>query len=137
MNQRIFTFSILAVSISALTIPVFVQAQTTRIEQLQQRSRGTTISGEVVSVVGNDFILSDGSGEIIVDAGPTWWHNIDVKPGEQVTVIGEVSKKSNEFDAFSITRGDGSTIDIRPADGPPPWARGHHRGRDRMRQESR
>jgi Bacterial OB fold (BOF) protein len=135
MNQRLFTISILAASISTLTIPVLAQAQNTRIEELQQRSRGTTVSGEVISVVGNDFVLSDGTGEIIVDAGPTWWHNIDVEPGEQVTVTGEVSKKSNELDAFSITRGDGSTIDIRPADGPPPWAEGRHRGR--IRQESR
>nr|MCU0533367.1 DNA-binding protein [Hydrococcus sp. Prado102] len=67
MDRRIFTILILAASISTLTIPVFAQAQTTRIEQLQQR-RGTTVSGEVISVVGNDFILSDGSGEIIVDA---------------------------------------------------------------------
>jgi Bacterial OB fold (BOF) protein len=145
MNQRIFTISVLAASISALTIPVLAQAQTTRIEELQQRERGTTVSGEVLSVVGNDFVLSDGTGEIIVDAGPTWWHNIDVEPGEQVTVTGEVSKKSNELDAFSITRSDGSTIDIRPADGPPPWAGSRHRGREsaprplreRIRQESR
>lgn len=122
MNQKIFVASISLASISALTIPTFVEAQTTRIEELQQRSRGIAISGEVRSVVGNDFVLDDGSGEIIVDAGPRWWREIDIQPGERVTVTGEMSKKSGEFDAFSITRADGSTIEIRPADGPPPWA---------------
>ncbi|OKH22027.1 DNA-binding protein [Hydrococcus rivularis NIES-593] len=122
MNQKIFVASIALASISALTIPTFVEAQTTRIEELQQRSRGIAISGEVRSVVGNDFVLDDGSGEIIVDAGPRWWREIDIQPGERVTVTGEMSKKSGEFDAFSITRADGSTIEIRPADGPPPWA---------------
>nr|MCU0537157.1 hypothetical protein [Hydrococcus sp. Prado102] len=63
--------------------------------------------------------------------------NIDLEPGEQVTVTGEVSKKNNEFDAFSITRSNGSTINIRPADGPPPWAGGPNRGRDRIRPEGR
>jgi len=104
-------------------VPASAQAQNpTRINDLQQRARGTTISGEVKSVVGNDFTLTDNSGEIIVDAGPRWWREINLKPGEEVTVTGEVSKKSGEFDAFSITRADGSTIEIRPAEGPPPWS---------------
>jgi RNase P/RNase MRP subunit p29 len=129
MNQRIFVASIALASISALIIPTFAGAQTTRIEELQQRSRGIAISGEVRSVVGNDFVLDDGSGEIIVDAGPRWWREIDLEPGERVTVTGEMSKKSGEFDAFSITRADGSTIEIRPADGPPPWAGRSNRNR--------
>jgi uncharacterized protein YdeI (BOF family) len=104
-------------------LPSFAQAQsTTRIGELQQRTRGTTISGKVVSVVGNDFTLGDGSGEIIVDAGPRWWREINLQPGERVSVRGEVSDKSGEFDAFSITRANGTTIEIRPADGPPPWS---------------
>jgi len=63
--------------------------------------------------------LSDGSGEIIVDAGSRWWREINLKSGERVYVVGEVSKKSGEFEAFSITRANGSTIEIRPADGSP------------------
>jgi DNA/RNA endonuclease YhcR with UshA esterase domain len=113
------------------TVPAFAQAQSnTRIGNLQ-RTRGITISGEVVSVVGNDFTLSDGSGEIIVDAGPRWWREINVKPGERVTVVGEVSEKSGEFDAYSITRSNGSRIDVRPAGGPPPWAGGSRAWKER------
>jgi len=119
--QRLLIYLTLA-AIAIPTFPVMVEAQTTtRIGELQQRTRGTTISGKVVSVVGNDFTLNDGSGEIIVDVGPRWWREIDIKPGEEVTVTGEISKKSGEFDAFSINR-NGSVIEIRPADGPPPWA---------------
>lgn len=126
MKQQTFLSLALTAVLGAIAtpaIPAFAQAQNnTRIGDLQQRARGTTISGKVVSVFGNDFTLSDGSGEIIVDAGPRWWREINLKPGEQVSVIGEVSKKSGEFDAFSITRANGSTIEIRPADGPPPWS---------------
>lgn len=125
MKQQTFLSLALTAVLSAIaipTVPAFAQAQSnTRIGDLQ-RTRGITISGEVVSVVGNDFTLSDGSGEIIVDAGPRWWREINIKPGEKVTVVGEVSGKSGEFDAYSITRANGTTIDIRPAGGPPPWS---------------
>ncbi len=119
--QRLFICLTLAAS-AIPTFPVLVAAQTkARIGELQQRTKGTTISGKVASVVGNKFTLNDGSGEIIVDAGSRYWREINIKPGEKVTVTGEISKKSGEFDAFSINR-NGSVIEIRPADGSPPWA---------------
>lgn len=98
----------------------------TRIRDLQQAQPGITVSGRVTQVVGNDFLLDDGTGQIIVDAGPRWWKPISLTPGEQVTVRGEM-ERSGEFDAFSITRANGSVINIRPAEGPPPWAGGPHR----------
>lgn len=124
MKHGVFLSLVLTAVTSAIAIPAlpsFAQAQITRIGDLRQ-PRGTTISGEVESVVGNNFTLRDSTGEIIVDAGPRWWREINLKPGEEVTVRGEVSKKSGEFDAFSITRANGSTLEIRPAEGPPPWA---------------
>jgi len=125
--QRLFICLTLA-AIAIPSFPIMVEAQTkTRIGELHGRSRGITISGKVVSVVGNDFTLNDGSGEIIVDAGPTWWRQIDIKPGEEVTVTGEISKKSGEFNAFAINRANGSVVEIRPAEGPPPWAGGPNR----------
>lgn len=127
--QRLFVCLTLA-AIAIPTFPVLVEAQTrTRIGELQQRARGTTISGKVVSVVGNDFTLNDGTGQIIVDAGPTWWRQIDIKPGEEVTVTGEISKKSGKFDAFAIDRANSSRIEIRPVEGPPPWAESPKGGR--------
>ena len=111
---------------SVVAIPVLVQAQT-RIAGLQ-RDRSITISGQVVSVVGNNFTLNDGTGQIIVDAGPRWWREINLSPGEQVTVTGELGEKG-EFDAFNIRRANGSTIEIRSPNGPPPWAGGPRRNR--------
>jgi hypothetical protein len=66
---------------------------------------------------------SDHTRQIIVDAGPRWWKEVNLQPGEQVSVRGEMGK-GGELDAFEITRGDGSVIDIRPDNGPPPWAGG-------------
>lgn len=83
-------------------------------------NRGITIKGTIRSVVGNNFILDDGTGTIIVDAGPMWYHQLNLKPGEEVTVVGKPGR--HDFDAFQITRGSGEVINIRPAGGPPPWA---------------
>lgn len=128
MNQRIFAGLILAATVSAITVSALVEAQT-NIEDLQQRPSGTTISGEVVSVAGNNFVLNDGTGQLIVDAGPRWWREIDLSPGEQITVTGELGK-GGELDAYSITRSDGTLIEIRFPEGPPPWAGGTNRAGD-------
>lgn len=81
---------------------------------------GITISGEITSVVGNNFVLEDATGEVIVDAGPHWWHQLNLTTGESVTVVGEMDE--GEFDAFSIARENGEVIDIRPPQGSPSWA---------------
>lgn len=122
MKQQLLVALTALAAGATLIIPDLVRAQTsTSIEELQQRSNGTTVSGEIISVVGNDFVLDDGTGEIIVDAGPRWWQEIDLSPGEEVTVTGELGK-GDELDAYSITRGDGSILEIRSPEGPPPWA---------------
>ncbi|NJM73236.1 MAG: DNA-binding protein [Scytonema sp. RU_4_4] len=131
MDKQVF-FGLTLAAISVITIPTLptlAQTQTrTRISDLQQRANGTTVSGKVTQIVGNDFIIDDGTGQLVVDAGPRWWREINLKSGEQVTVTGELGR-GGELDAFSITRADGSVIDIRPPQGPPPWAGGSKRER--------
>ena len=90
--------------------------------QLLRQQEGTTIAGTVGSVVGNSFTLSDGSGEIIVDAGPRWYQDITVSPGEQVTVVGEYDKDA--INAHRITRANGEVVTIRNGPGRPLWAGG-------------
>ncbi|WP_448534672.1 DNA-binding protein [Parathermosynechococcus lividus] len=90
-----------------------------------QRNPGISISGVIRSVVGNDFVLDDGTGQIIVDAGPRWYHQLNLTPGERVTVVGKYDDE--DFDAYTITRNGGEVIKIRDAGGPPPWAGGRGR----------
>jgi len=90
-----------------------------RIRDLQRNS-GTTVSGIVRRIVGNEFILDDGTGQIIVDAGPRWYRQINLSEGERVTVVGEYD--DYDFDAYRITRSNGQIIQIRNPEGPPPWA---------------
>jgi uncharacterized protein YdeI (BOF family) len=108
----------------AANLPVI--AQTTPIESLQQQD-GLTISGTVGSVVGNSFTLSDSTGEVIVDAGPRWYQEINVSEGERLTVVGEFD--NGEFDAYRIIRDNGDVIVIRNGAGRPPWAGGPYRNR--------
>ncbi|UZQ55064.1 hypothetical protein OOK60_03015 [Trichothermofontia sichuanensis B231] len=68
-----------------------------------QRNRGILISGEIRSVVGNKFVLDDGTGQIIVDAGPRWYHQLNLATGEHVTVVGKYDG-DDDFDAYTITR---------------------------------
>ncbi|MEN9215596.1 MAG: hypothetical protein Q6J44_08175 [Gloeomargarita sp. DG02_4_bins_56] len=92
-----------------------------------RRHQGITISGVIRSVVGNELILDDGTGQIIVDAGPRWYHQLNFTPGERVTVVGKYD--DDDFDAFTITRSNGEVIQIRQPGGPPPWAGGRRRHR--------
>lgn len=107
----------------AVNVP-FVQAQTA-IRDLQRTDPTITVAGVVRSVVGNEFILDDGTGQLIVDAGPRWYQQIDLSEGEQVTVVGEYD--DYDFDAYRITRANGDVIVIREGSGPPPWAGGRRR----------
>ncbi|WP_413163016.1 DNA-binding protein [Capilliphycus salinus ALCB114379] len=94
-----------------------------------QRTQGLTITGVVTAVFGNEFVVDDGTGQILVEAGPPWYHQIRINQGEAVTVVGEYD--DDDFDAFTITRQDGTVLNIRPASGPPPWAGGPKRQSDR------
>lgn len=76
-----------------------------------QRNRNVTISGQVIGISGDEFMLNDGTGEILVDTNDRKLTNLSV--GEQVTVVGEYD--DDDFDAFSITRQDGTTIQLRSA----------------------
>jgi uncharacterized protein YdeI (BOF family) len=128
MKQKIYLGLAIATGFSLLTTSNLVLAQT-RIRNLQQ-SQGVTITGRVVGfgeADENEWILDDGSGRLIVDAGPRWWRQINVSLGDNLTVVGEMD--NGEFDAFSVTKSNGTVINIRSSEGPPPWA-GNRRSRN-------
>jgi uncharacterized protein YdeI (BOF family) len=118
----LFTAAIFAIAINPSTAQVPIRDL--------QRTAGLTIYGEIRSVVGNEFILDDGTGQVIVDAGPRWYHQLNLRQGERVMVVGEY--EGYDFDAFTITRENGEILRIRNPQGPPPWSggrRNHNRNR--------
>ncbi len=90
-----------------------------------------TLRGTVDRVLDpNEFLLDDGTGQIVVDAGPPWYAQIDVPLGATVTVTGQIDhmgppgkRRGIDLDACRI-EGPGSTFEIRDCRfiGPPPWA---------------
>ncbi len=80
----------------------------------------------------NEFLLTDGTGSIVVDAGPPWYVFVDVSTGMSVTVTGQIDlleHGSADLDACRIGA-PGGTIAIRDCSvaEPPPWAGGPNRG---------
>ncbi|MDY7006449.1 MAG: hypothetical protein SWX82_21645 [Cyanobacteriota bacterium] len=80
------------------------------------------ISGTVVSVVDNDeFLLQDANGtQILVDTDLPNSQFLSLVPGEQVNVVGNFD--DDDFDAFSVTRLDGSPVFTNTPVSPPPPA---------------
>ncbi|AXY67934.1 DNA-binding protein [Thermosynechococcus sichuanensis E542] len=120
------------IGITGIALPPVTESLAQSVTPIRNLSNfyGVTIRGTVRSVVGNEFILDDGTGQVIVDAGPRWFHQINLQPGETVTVVGKYD--DYDFDAFRITRANGEVINIRPHGGPPPWAGGRRRWQQRQ-----
>ncbi|BBK33558.1 YpeB-like protein with putative protease inhibitory function [Stella humosa] len=111
-------------SLLALAAAVGIGAGTATLAQTPIRDvlspAGISIAGTVTDVFGNKFVLQDGSGKVLVESGPDWHRKLDIKAGETLTITGR--PEGGSFEAFTITRADGTTIEVRPAGGPPPWA---------------
>lgn len=69
-----------------------------------------TVSGSVVSIHGDDFTLDTGKEKIVVDADSEGNNPINLSVGERVTVYGDFD--DYDLDAYTITRSDGSVIQI-------------------------
>jgi hypothetical protein len=125
----ITVMSLVGVTITMFSIPAFA-ATIGEIIADPVIDTEVTISGKVTSVDGNDFVVSDGTDNITVEAGPPWYQAIELAVGDNVTITGEVDTgkdgtKLAEIEAFSITlTDDGSVITIRDGAGRPPWAGG-------------
>lgn len=120
--KKVFSLSAVTTLLLVAATSAFAQA-ITRIRDLPALKTPTTISGRVVGfgeADENEWIIEDSSGQVRVEAGPRRWRNINLSEGETITVLGEMD--DGEFDAFSITRSNGSIINIRSPKGPPPWA---------------
>jgi uncharacterized protein YdeI (BOF family) len=101
------SFATLLAFLTTLAAPAIATAQTT-IGELQQ-ANSVTLSGEVLRVQGDDFILSDGTGQIWVEAERRPIREAGLKVGDRVTVAG-VYDDENSFEALSITPAGGTVI---------------------------
>jgi uncharacterized protein YdeI (BOF family) len=92
-----------------------LQRRTTQISTLTtigdlQRTHTTTVSGEVVQVWGEDFILRDATGQMLIEAEWSAIRQANLKAGDRVTIMG--SYDDDSFEAIQITLANGNTIDV-------------------------
>jgi hypothetical protein len=80
-------------------------------------SGATAIKGEVAEVFGNKFVVQDGTGRALVETGRAGEGGGLVARGEAVTVQGRFER--GFLHASLLTHGDGSTVVLGPAGGPP------------------
>lgn len=122
--------------------PVAAQGNNPTIADIQSNPNAflkqvVTLSGAVRAVTDiNEFLLDDGTGQIIVDAGPPWYQRISIPAGTPIRVTGEIdwmgppaNRRGIELDACRIETPN-QTLNIRDCafSGPPPWAGGPNRG---------
>lgn len=111
MKSNIF-FALAISVLFALATPVLAET-TTNIEDLRQEET-VTISGEVTEIVDddddNEWVVTDDTGSVVVDAGSLWEQAVDVSVGDLLTVVGQLDE--DEFDAFTVILPDGTEIEI-------------------------
>lgn len=93
-------------------------------------SGDVTVRGTVEEVWDRRFALHDETGSVLVELAPAWYHDFTVEEGEELIVDGEIDSRT--LAAYRVHRADGDTVEIRPEDGPAPWAgRGPREGQAR------
>ena len=80
-------------------------------------SGATAVKGEVAEIFGNKFVVQDGTGRALVETGREGEGGGLVARGETVTVQGRF--ETGFLHARVLTHGDGRTILLGPAGGPP------------------
>lgn len=80
-------------------------------------SGATAIKGEVAEIFGNKFVVQDGTGRALVETGRAGEGGGLVAKGETVTVQGRF--ETGFLHARVLTHGDGRTLLLGPAGGPP------------------
>ncbi len=105
-------YCFLPISIFALTIITTSAISAPKNEYfISQQVRSNGISGRVIRLDGDDFILDTGNQQIKVDAKSRSLWQANLKVGDQVTVMGEFDD-DDEFDARTIVRADGARIPV-------------------------
>jgi hypothetical protein len=88
-------------------------------------SEATAVQGAVAEIFGNKFVVQDGTGRALVETGRAGEGGGLVARGETVTVQGRF--EAGFLRARVLTHGDGRTVLLGPAGGPPSgsldWAR--------------
>lgn len=148
MRKIVAAFAVVCVAVSGFWawsgIPVVAaQNQNTAPTIAQIQANPAAFYDQIVTLNGtlsvyvdeNEFLLDDGTGQIVVDPGPPWYREIMIAQGTRISVTGQIdwigapgNRRGVDLDACEIVT-PSETIAIRDCafDGPPPWAGGPDR----------
>lgn len=119
--KRVVGVGCVLAAIAAISSVITTQANTQAVAQTSnsanaqtsirdlQRANTVTISGQIVQIFSEDFILDDGTGQILVEAEDRPLREAKFTVGERVTVNGTYDD-DNSFDGISITRANGAVV---------------------------
>lgn len=102
-----FGIAFAALAGSIFSIPVAAQSQAGGMQQ----PRLSEISGKVVRVGDDDFVLNTGKKQVLIDAEESSLQQANLSEGERVTVTGRYD--DDNFDAYTIIPSSGKKITVR------------------------
>lgn len=88
-----------------IAIPAIAQTQTNTTRMGSQE-----ISGQIVGIRGDEFLLQTSSGQVLVEAEDRPLRRANLAKGESITVTGVYDEE--EFEAYTITRPNGDVIQV-------------------------
>ena len=106
MKKAQVIMGIAIATLATAAIPVFAQSQT----DTRPRSFSTELSGRVIGVGNDEFLLQTLEGQILVDAEDRQLRRADLIEGEEITVTGYYDE--GEFEAYTIIRPNGNVIQV-------------------------
>lgn len=131
MFTKIFpAIVLLAIAIGVLAELTFTRTKVYTIAAGPKESETNmiTIRGKVTPIGANSFILRDPTGSAQLQTCPLWYKEINLTPGEEVTVTGEVLKEDTPakgalytLAVYKIERNHLPDIVLRTRPGKPPW----------------
>jgi hypothetical protein len=85
------------------------------------------LQGRILILRPNWFLLRDSTGAVILETCPVWYRWLPLRPGEQVSVEGELAPRGcwrmgrPVFIVHRLRRENGVRISLRDGEGMPPW----------------
>ncbi len=108
--KQVLLLTTVVISFPIMIQPVIAQSRSQRIQPLGVQNLNnpvlTMVYGRVTQVNGNQFTLNSNVGQLTVNKTQA----INLQPNEPVTVTGIPDAQSRVFNAYSITRSDGTNI---------------------------
>lgn len=99
---------LLGIAIAAglgVAIPVVAQTRTNT-----ARIGSQEISGQIVGIRGDEFLLQTSNGQVLVEAEGRPLRRANLAEGESITVTGVYDEE--DFEAYTITRPNGDVIQV-------------------------